>query len=167
MRYNCSIARALGYVALLSMGATSNAAGASFSGTWVLDLARSDFPPGFDEPKSLTWKIEQTGDDIKWHYDLTKKDGSSTSEDFDNNGDTRLHPVRGKYPNAVGWTRVQGDTLLFNYSNPDIYSLSFVSKCTLSGDGKTLGCMGQRTSPDADSGGFHVKTEKLVYGLSP
>jgi hypothetical protein len=134
---------AIGLVLALAVPAIGQSAAApDFSGTWVLNVAKSTLAKG-DTIKSETLVIQQKGSAIVFHY---RTNGKKSTEKYIPDGQPRSKKVTSS-SQLISATRWQGSTLVIEstlqISIPNaVISVSglkpVVDKWSLGSDGQTL-----------------------------
>jgi len=81
-------------LALLFASSAFLQAADQFTGTWVLNVAKSKYSPGMP-PKSQTTKLETLSDGIREVVDRVNADGTTTHWDFTAKFDGKDYPVMG------------------------------------------------------------------------
>jgi hypothetical protein len=148
-----------GLAALVLFAAVASAAAKSnFTGTWVLDAAKSEGggPPGAPVPEE-TMTVKQDGDKISVERKIKGQQGERTQADTytadgketDFTMQMRGNEAKGKRTSkwsADGGALEVNDKVSFDTPNGAMTSTS-TAKWALSADGKTLTVEGSRTSP--------------------
>jgi len=84
----------VGSVALLIASSVFLQAADQFTGTWILNVAKSKYSPGMP-PKSQTTKLEILKDGIREIVDRANADGTTTHWDFTAKFDGKDYPLTG------------------------------------------------------------------------
>jgi hypothetical protein len=144
-------------LALFVMVAASVAAASAkvnFSGTWVLDAAKSE---GLRGPSSVTMTVKQDGDKLDVTRKITDQQGDRTTSDTytadGKEGEFTMQMMGNsqKGKRTVKWS-ADGSTLEIKETatierQGQTFDIETVSKWSLSADGKTLTVDQSRTTP--------------------
>ena len=138
-------------VCLLTLGAVGQSTDA-WVGTWKLNVAKSQFPPGRRAPQSNTWTIASPNGGWMSVADIITADGTTMHEEVNSKFDGHDSPVKGTGPNqadhangTVAHTRIDDHTfeVVVKFNS----KLAATRRFVVSQDGKTLTDTGTRTDP--------------------
>lgn len=142
---------------LVATVAVAAAAKANFSGTWVLDAAKS---AGLRGPSSVTMTVKQDGDKLDVTRKITDQQGDRTTSDTytadgkEGEFTMQMGPNSQKGKRTVKWS-ADGSTLEIKETasierQGQTFDIQTVSKWSLSADGKTLTVDQTRTGPQGE-----------------
>jgi hypothetical protein len=139
---------AVSLLTLVAVGQSTDA----WVGTWNLNVAKSQFPPGRRTPRSNTWTIASPNGGWMSVADIISADGTTMHEEVNSKFDGHDYPVKGTGPNqaahanrTVAHTRIDDHT--FEVVVKLNGKLANTRRFVVSQDGKTLTDTGTGTDP--------------------
>ncbi len=135
-RIVCSLLPALVALAAFAQAAKPRDAKDHFVGTWVVDVARSDYA-SMPAPKRIRFQVTQSSATaFAYKYFEISNDGEQYQEDWSGKPDGTPHLVLSVPPSqtkqSLAWDR---DTLIVRFSTPQGY---FEEHITVSSDAKIM-----------------------------
>ncbi len=122
---------------------------ADFSGTWKVNVEKSDFGP-MPKPKSTTMKIEHKEPAIKWFMPLIDQEGNESRTESTAAIDGKEHPFKeGPFTHTHSFRRISPSTIEYVTRSSDGKTIG-TGTWTISKDGKVLTQKANTTDMNAD-----------------